>query len=130
MRTQYATSLKPEIIKQLKLASVEENRPANEIIENSLQNYLRVLNYDILYKALNNMMNGFSSLRINEPLTLDQFSQILGCNINKDLKNKQINEYDTIDLTLSIATDKCNVNIVLELDSNMLITHIVDVTDY
>lgn len=41
MKKQYSTSLQPNIIKELKLRAVEEDRPANEIIEDALKNYLK-----------------------------------------------------------------------------------------
>ena len=41
MRKQYSTSLYPEIIKQLKLRAVEEDRPSNEVIEDALKNYFK-----------------------------------------------------------------------------------------
>lgn len=41
MRKQYSTSLQPNIIKELKLMAVDEDRPANEVIEDALQNYFK-----------------------------------------------------------------------------------------
>lgn len=39
MRKQYSTSLDENIIKELKLRAVEENRPANGILEEALESY-------------------------------------------------------------------------------------------
>lgn len=94
-------------------------------------------NYEELMSKIDELLGSFTSRDLENPLTLEEFQNLLNVDIMDQWEksiNWEGNEYDTQDFTFSIdtATDKeeeITIIIVLEIKGN-LITHIVNVEEH
>ena len=107
MRKQYSTSLQPNIIKELKLRAVEEDRPANEVVEDALQNYLgesvKMLNM-LKTKGFRDGNNNYY-LDINNKNTIKKYFE-------EDAdKLEQIDSIDKMTLYINSELDGCSYSV-------------------
>lgn len=93
--------------------------------------------YEELNERIENLLGDFTSRDLDEPLTLEEFQNLLEIDITDQWEksiNWEGNEYSTQDFTFSIDTvsddgKEITIMAVLEVKDN-LITHIVNVEEH
>ena len=93
--------------------------------------------YEELRGKIDGLLGDFTSRDLDEPLTLEEFQNLLNVDITDQWEksiNWASNEYDTQDFTFSIDTiaedgEEIEVVLFLEVKDN-LITHLVNVDEF
>lgn len=88
-------------------------------------------NYEELTNKLDKIMKGYSGIKLESPITKEEFSQLISYDLTEDWNNTTAwnkNEYGTQDFKLNIETiddnqEVTDIRLALEVN-NDLITHI------
>lgn len=75
-KVKFTTNIDEEILKEIKIAAIEESRPVNLIIEEQLKNYLNKKENENMKKEITNMNLGELMNLDNEILTEEELAEL------------------------------------------------------